>query len=214
MLCLFTWKFWDIMNDVSSAQYLEPVEFGSCSRVRILPPVQLSSTHLRRNFLPSYAAIVNISHAVNAPIKSTSETCFPPMPHPSLFVRNRATTAMKKQHTKVMLTSDTSPYSFLGQARGPDGRFLAKGVLPCDIDERPARKVCGWCGTLKTTQWRIGPTSGSASMLLFLFIIMRYAYSNSVLYYFWCFIQKWVYYATPVESIIVALSPRRILISI
>eukprot|EP00177_Eucheuma_denticulatum_P000611 GFKZ01001099.1.p1 GENE.GFKZ01001099.1~~GFKZ01001099.1.p1 ORF type:complete len:403 (+),score=55.74 GFKZ01001099.1:91-1209(+) len=50
-----------------------------------------------------------------------------------------------------------------GRMRGDDGRFVPRADDPPVIDPRD-RKVCGWCGTTTTSQWRVGPTNGSVEM--------------------------------------------------
>eukprot|EP00178_Gracilaria_changii_P016698 TRINITY_DN479_c4_g1_i3.p1 TRINITY_DN479_c4_g1~~TRINITY_DN479_c4_g1_i3.p1 ORF type:complete len:305 (+),score=51.99 TRINITY_DN479_c4_g1_i3:85-915(+) len=54
---------------------------------------------------------------------------------------------------------------FLNRARprGDDGRFVPRADEHHDADSRN-RKVCGWCGRTQTSQWRVGPTSGSLEM--------------------------------------------------
>lgn len=44
--------------------------------------------------------------------------------------------------------------------RGHDGRFVPKATVEQYVEEQE-RKVCGWCRTSDTSQWRVGPTDGS-----------------------------------------------------
>ncbi len=48
--------------------------------------------------------------------------------------------------------------------RGHDGRFVPKATVEHCFEELE-RKVCGWCHTSDTSQWRVGPTDGSAGKL-------------------------------------------------
>lgn len=47
--------------------------------------------------------------------------------------------------------------------RGDDGRFVPRADEEPPADNRD-RKVCGWCRTTSTSQWRVGPTNGSSRM--------------------------------------------------
>ncbi len=49
--------------------------------------------------------------------------------------------------------------------RGNDGRFVPKAAVEQCVEEQK-RKVCGWCLTSDTSQWRVGPTDGSAGKLM------------------------------------------------
>lgn len=49
-----------------------------------------------------------------------------------------------------------------GRPRGEDGRFVPRADEEPPVDNRD-RKVCGWCRTTTTSQWRVGPTNGSPS---------------------------------------------------
>ena len=55
--------------------------------------------------------------------------------------------------------------------RGDDGRFVTRAdeILPLDIRER---KICGWCRTTTTSQWRVGPTDGSAGKFSYIFFFL------------------------------------------
>lgn len=55
----------------------------------------------------------------------------------------------------------------LRRMRGDDGRFVQQG--DDDTLAAPPRdlKVCGWCRTTSTPQWRIGSTSGSPGKPLY-----------------------------------------------
>lgn len=44
--------------------------------------------------------------------------------------------------------------------RGDDGRFVPRADDDFQVDTRD-RKVCGWCRTTSTSQWRVGPPNGS-----------------------------------------------------
>lgn len=59
--------------------------------------------------------------------------------------------------------------------RGDDGRFVprAEDELPVDTRER---KICGWCRTSSTSQWRVGPTHGSVGKFL-LFLLYPFVLS-------------------------------------
>lgn len=57
--------------------------------------------------------------------------------------------------------------------RGDDGRFVprAEDQLPADNHDR---KVCGWCGRCQTSQWRVGPTTGSLGKFHFFCFCFRF----------------------------------------
>lgn len=67
--------------------------------------------------------------------------------------------------TRSASNSPTTPLTNVGcRARGGDGRFVARAeIVTSDI---PDGKVCGWCRTTVTSQWRVGPTTGSIGMPL------------------------------------------------
>lgn len=47
--------------------------------------------------------------------------------------------------------------------RGHDGRFVPKAAIEQCVEDHE-RKMCGWCHTMDTSQWRVGPTDGSLEM--------------------------------------------------
>ena len=48
--------------------------------------------------------------------------------------------------------------------RGHDGRFVPKAAIEQCVEDHE-RKMCGWCHTMDTSQWRVGPTDGSLGEL-------------------------------------------------
>lgn len=83
--------------------------------------------------------------------------------------------------------------------RGQDGRFISKDHNISVVEEHD-HKVCGWCGTSSTSQWRVGPPDASVGKfisshwdcaLLILFLTDRCTY-------LYC-LQRWGRFVTHVE---------------
>ncbi|CAN8076999.1 unnamed protein product [Agarophyton chilense] len=61
------------------------------------------------------------------------------------------------------LSPSDSRYLSRARPRGDDGRFVPRAEEHHPADARD-RKVCGWCRRTQTSQWRVGPTTGSLEM--------------------------------------------------
>lgn len=64
-----------------------------------------------------------------------------------------------RQMEKLVKSSRSTGSEGRTRARARNGRFLPKGTIVPQVEEEP--KVCGWCSTTTTTQWRFGPQNCS-----------------------------------------------------
>lgn len=166
------------MHEAGLLDELEPDSNSFYSQIitHALPPLRIPSSNIHHDLLPPCASL---SKAYEAQHTSVSQQHLPPFCENLFSASSTSLTALiQDTQTAFNLTAPNleSSFSWQRQARGRDGRFLPKGVIPCDIGEKE-RKQCGWCGTFETTQWRAGP-SGSIGTLYCL-VLWRYRYDFS-----------------------------------
>lgn len=109
-----------------------------------------SSSGTESNIDP-YASHTTIAHAVS------------PNRQPDMRIPRPSVDEREDRYVSSSSSSAALGAVSRGRMRGDDGRFVPRADDPPVIDPRD-RKVCGWCGTTTTSQWRVGPTNGSVEM--------------------------------------------------
>lgn len=100
-----------------------------------------------------------------------------------LYERQQSPSSQRTNTPTTTTSSYSSTYSpihthnhdiSITRARGGDGRFVSRSDMTSF--EMTDGKRCGWCHTSSTSQWRVGPTTGSIGTFLFLFRFLLVLY--------------------------------------
>lgn len=125
----------------------------------------LSSPLIIQDLLPPCTAITTARDRSYRLVPSPLLNSLPPVSpsdHSAMFKPEWSASGSDEASESSGRSTPVSQNTWRHQARGRDGRFLPKGTVPRDIDKQELPRICGWCNTTKTTQWRVGPTTGSA----------------------------------------------------
>lgn len=159
-----------MMLGVRPLTTLEPNVFRSQVFTNALPPLSLPSPAATLSSLPPFETIALRLDEQHSLFQQSQCAKLSLSLSPFDTELSRQTTTLvhsgkdARPSAKQASQKQGSSCSWLRQARGRDGRFLPKGVIPCDTRKNDHRK-CGWCRTLETTQWRAGPVGSKGTFI-------------------------------------------------